>query len=199
MSNNKEELILDVAKRIIEERGFFETTTDEIARRANVAKGTLYIYFKSKDELFLRLIEREYDRITSKLIEIADSDEDAVTKLDIVVEDYLNYMEKNRAFFLSLMYEAPSIKKKGIKEQMFKNARVVEDNLRKIVEQGVKGGVIREDVEVSVIISAIIGTLSRVIFHGIHFEKEKSLLSFKDGIMKIIFSGILKEKGGDLW
>ncbi len=196
---NKEDLILDVAKRVIEEKGFYNTRMDDIAELAGVAKGTLYLYFKSKDDLFTKLMEREYNKVVSGLVQVASSKDDVISKLDAVIEGFLKYMEENREFFLSIMYEAPSIKKDNLRKKIRENNRTIQENLGKLVEEGVREGVIRDDVEVPVIVGSIIGTVSRVVFYAINFDREKSLLSFKDSIMKVIFSGILKEKGGLLW
>ncbi len=196
---NKEDHILDVAKKIIEEKGFHNTRVDDIAERAGVAKGTLYLYFKSKDDLFSKLIEREYNKVVAGLVKVVELKDDVTSKLDAVIEGFLKYMEENRDFFLSIMYEAPSIKKDNLRKRIRENNRVIQETLGRLVEEGIKEGIIRNDVEVPVIVGCIIGTVSRVIFYAINFDRERSLISFKDSIMKVIFSGILKEKGGILW
>ncbi len=196
---NKEDHILDVAKKIIEEKGFHNTRVDDIAERAGVAKGTLYLYFKSKDDLFSKLIEREYNKVVAGLVKVVELKDDVTSKLDAVIEGFLKYMEENRDFFLSIMYEAPSIKKDNLRKRIRENNRVIQETLGRLIEEGIKEGIIRNDVEVPVIVGCIIGTVSRVIFYAINFDRERSLISFKDSIMKVIFSGILKEKGGILW
>src|SRR5579875_853514 len=57
------ELILNVAEEVFEERGYHETTMDEIAARCGVAKGTLYQHFPGgKDELITALFERHLEQ-----------------------------------------------------------------------------------------------------------------------------------------
>ncbi len=196
---NKEALILDVAKEVIAERGFSQTRMDDIAQRANIAKGTLYLYFKSKEDLFTKLVESEYDKVLKGLDTIFNKDDDVITKIDAFVEGFLKYMENNRGFFTSIMFEAPSIKKKDIKERVFEKNRLINEKLKDVIRTGIDEGIIRNDIEITVILSAIFGLVSRVVFYAIHFEKEKPLISYKDSILKVIFSGILKEKGGILW
>jgi len=58
---NKEEkmnLIMNVAEKIFVEKGYEEATMTEIAKRANLAKGTLYLYFSSKKDLYFTSVER---------------------------------------------------------------------------------------------------------------------------------------------
>ena len=198
-NKSKEDMILDVAKKVIEEKGFHNTRMDDIAVGAGVAKGTLYLYFKSKEELFAKLMDREYNKVLKSLLEVVSASDDVVSKIDAVIEGFLRYMEENRGFFLSIMYEAPAIKKGHMKEKMREKTRVVNEGMKRLVEEGIKEGIIRDDVEIPVLVSAIIGTVTRVIFYAINFEKERSLITFKDSILKVIFAGILKEKGGILW
>src|SRR5437868_7447842 len=64
--NDKRARILDAAVRVFAERGFFGATVAEIARAAGVADGTIYLYFKSKDDALWR---RFNERITELLAE----------------------------------------------------------------------------------------------------------------------------------
>jgi AcrR family transcriptional regulator len=63
--------ILSAAESIFAEKGYYETRMDDIALKAELSKGTLYYYFKSKDEIYVRLLETEskkvYEGIKSRL------------------------------------------------------------------------------------------------------------------------------------
>ena len=61
----KREQILDGAKRVFTRLGFDAASMNDITREANVSKGTIYVYFANKEELFEALIERERQRIFS--------------------------------------------------------------------------------------------------------------------------------------
>ena len=54
----REQLILQAAEELLVERGYHETSIDEIAARVGVSKGTIYLHFQSKDDLILALFER---------------------------------------------------------------------------------------------------------------------------------------------
>ena len=68
-AGDKRERILDAAERIFARRGFFHARVSEIARDAGVADGTIYLYFKSKDDLLITLFESRMERITAELAE----------------------------------------------------------------------------------------------------------------------------------
>src|SRR5205085_10875029 len=58
LRQERAELILDVAEEVLAEKGYHDTSMDEIAARAGVAKGTLYQHFPSKENLVFALFER---------------------------------------------------------------------------------------------------------------------------------------------
>src|SRR6266853_3156193 len=57
--NDKRARILDAAVKVFAERGYFSSTVAEIARAAGVADGTIYLYFKSKDDLLLSVFDEK--------------------------------------------------------------------------------------------------------------------------------------------
>ncbi|MCG8423203.1 MAG: TetR family transcriptional regulator [Proteobacteria bacterium] len=64
---DKRERILDAAERIFARNGFYNARVAEIARAAGVADGTIYLYFKSKDDLLISLFESRMERVTGEL------------------------------------------------------------------------------------------------------------------------------------
>src|SRR5262247_3903339 len=64
---DKRERILDAAERIFAQHGFFAARVSEIAKEAGVADGTIYLYFKNKDDLLISLFESRMDRVNSHL------------------------------------------------------------------------------------------------------------------------------------
>lgn len=64
---DKRKLILDAAERVFAKRGFFAARVSEIAKDAGVADGTIYLYFKSKDDLLISLFERRMQQVNETL------------------------------------------------------------------------------------------------------------------------------------
>lgn len=66
-AGDKRERILDAAERVFAQHGFFAARVSEIAREAGVADGTIYLYFKSKDDLLISLFESRMERFNQLL------------------------------------------------------------------------------------------------------------------------------------
>src|SRR5712675_1273665 len=90
-SENKRNAILDAATRVFAERGLTAAPTSEISRQAGVAEGTLFTYFKTKDELINAL----YREIKLELADAMMSDfprkKNVRTKLQQVWDRYVNW------------------------------------------------------------------------------------------------------------
>ncbi|RKX69166.1 hypothetical protein DRP53_09040 [candidate division WOR-3 bacterium] len=61
----KQEIILNAAEKVFMEMGYSRATMERIARKAGVAKGTVYLYFKNKEDLFISLMSRQMKHIVS--------------------------------------------------------------------------------------------------------------------------------------
>ncbi|HEY1349608.1 MAG TPA: helix-turn-helix domain-containing protein [Ktedonobacteraceae bacterium] len=81
----REALILQVAEEILSEKGYHETSVDEIASRVGIAKGTIYLHFPSKEELVGALLVREVRQLLVRVGEIALSERCASQRLEAVL------------------------------------------------------------------------------------------------------------------
>lgn len=70
----KREQILDGAHRVFMRMGFDASSMNDITREAGVSKGTLYVYFKNKEDLFAAIIQRQKSKIFEKLREILEEE-----------------------------------------------------------------------------------------------------------------------------
>jgi AcrR family transcriptional regulator len=91
--------ILAAARRLMDNRGMDALTMDEIAQTAGVAKGTLYLYFQSKDELIQALLSQVGEAMAQDLEAILSKAAPPAEKLRQVAVLLLNYVEKERALF----------------------------------------------------------------------------------------------------
>ncbi|MBN2213570.1 MAG: TetR/AcrR family transcriptional regulator [Bacteroidales bacterium] len=74
-------LIVEAATKFFSRYGFRKTTMDEIARHIHKAKGVLYYYFKSKEELFNEVLKQELNHVKAELSKITGSHEDSLAIL----------------------------------------------------------------------------------------------------------------------
>jgi AcrR family transcriptional regulator len=89
------ERILDTAGRLFGSRRFHEVRMEDIAAEAEVGKGTLYRYFRDKDELFLALLERAARQLIERVQAETASVPGARAKLVVMTDTIIRYFEMN--------------------------------------------------------------------------------------------------------
>lgn len=86
-SVNKREKIINVSLNLFLNKGFNETTIDEITKLANISKGSFYTYFKSKEELLEKIIENLIENIEERFYEITKNEMSDPIK---ILNDFFN-------------------------------------------------------------------------------------------------------------
>lgn len=81
----RQALILQVAEEVLMEKGYYETSIDEIAARVGIAKGTVYLHFPSKEDLFAAIFERDMENIMGRVEEIISTDRTARAKMEAIL------------------------------------------------------------------------------------------------------------------
>lgn len=176
--NDKRQRILEGALKAFARKGFYNTKVSEIASEAGVADGTIYLYFKNKDDLLISLFEDRMEWVIERLeTELADSPGDVFEKLRQVVDMHfkLALEEPDLAEFITVELRQSA---KFMKE--YKNPRFL-DYLRileRIVEVGQEQGVVRKDIDPRLFGRALFGALDEVLltltFSKNHQVEEKT-------------------------
>lgn len=105
----RQEEIFSAASTLFAERGFEATTMEDISRKAEFAKGTLYNFFHSKEELFVSMVSNEFDKLMALMQTTIDSQTTPPEKLKQIISTQLAFFEKNKDFFKLLITETEKI------------------------------------------------------------------------------------------
>jgi TetR/AcrR family fatty acid metabolism transcriptional regulator len=157
----KRERILDAAIKVFAAEGFYNAKVSQIAHEAGVADGTIYLYFKSKDDLLINLFEDRMEMVNANLREAIETESTAVARLRRIVKLHLELVEQNRdmAEVISVELRQSS---KFIRE--YSNPKFAEF-LRTIagaVVEGQRTGELRTGIDPYVFARALFGALDEI-------------------------------------
>ncbi len=96
--------IIDAAERVFFSKGLAQSTMDDIATDAELSKGTLYLYFKSKEELYLAINERGLKILTEMFSEAISKKKSGLDKVRAIGEAYFNYSQQHPDYFNAMLY-----------------------------------------------------------------------------------------------
>lgn len=94
---------MEAAGEVFAQKGFHATKMEDIARTAHIAKGTIYLYFSTKKELFSSLFEHSLDLVEGKVNEVTRNEANPILALENVLEALLEVARKKREFFRLIM------------------------------------------------------------------------------------------------
>ncbi|MCB0302666.1 MAG: TetR/AcrR family transcriptional regulator [Calditrichaeota bacterium] len=100
-------MILDAAERLYFGQGIEATTMDDVAEEAELSKGTLYLYFKNKDDLSHGIYLRGLTALKSFFQEAIDSRERGIEKVRAIGEAYFRFSREHTDYFNSMMQLRP--------------------------------------------------------------------------------------------
>jgi len=100
----RQELILDVAEETINKHGFDGATMDEVAEKAEVAKGTLYIHFESKAHIYLAISERGSRKLNDQMAKVLTKDLSGLKMVENLGATYLNFIKENPQYYHAFNY-----------------------------------------------------------------------------------------------
>ena len=101
----KREAILDAAVVEIARHGYYQTTVAMIARRAGVADGTIYLYFKNKDDILVQFFSYKTKQVFERFREGVDSQESAIEKLRSLIRRHLEAFQQDRNMVVTAAYK----------------------------------------------------------------------------------------------
>jgi TetR/AcrR family transcriptional regulator len=114
----RREEIIGAAQKVFFEKGLQPATMDDIADAAEVSKGTLYLYYKSKEDLYLAVVLRGMEILYEMFLKITESDQPAIAKIGLIGDAYLEFFRNHRKYFLMMdFYETPQFHKQ-VSEEM---------------------------------------------------------------------------------
>jgi len=187
---DKRAAILNAATGVFAEKGFFNSKVADIAKAAGVADGTVYLYFKNKDDVLHSIFDRAMEEFIGdgrRELERLSKPED---KLRRIAELHLERLGADREMAIVFQVELRG----SIKfMQEFSAAGFSEylDIIRKTIEEGQKDGVFRTDLKPVVCAKIFYGALDEMVTNWIISNKSYQLAPMANEVLKIFFGGVL--------
>jgi TetR/AcrR family fatty acid metabolism transcriptional regulator len=190
--NAKKEEILHAAMQVFARKGVVKTKIVDIAESAGIGKGTIYEYFRSKEEIFAAAFQSFFGNIEKGVIEAMNVTDDPIEKLKNLIEvSFSNVMETGGEFHSIIMdFWAEGIRNKDDQVLQILDLNFIYSEYRKLITEilldGMEKGVFRP-IDIQVISSMFIAALDGIYLQHI---MDNSLFDLKE-ISKILLDAFL--------
>lgn len=203
----RKESIIDAAEEVIRSKGFNNSTMDEIAEKAELGKGTLYLYFNSKTSIYLAICERGSRLLNQKMAKVITMDLNGIEMVEEMGHIYLDFIQMNPIYFHAFNFFENSLSENkliesGIVDELQEQGVEAMTYIVRALQIGMQDGSIRDTYDPRELGIIFWGASRGVIQVAFMKENRKSLKILSDvkfslqslvnSFIEIIGSGIKK-------
>ena len=186
---DKREAILRAAIKVFAQKGYFNSKVADVAKEAGIADGTVYLYFKSKDEILHSIFDRAMEEFISEgkreIAEISAADK----RLRRIAQLHLERLGADRD--LAIVFQVELRGSTKFMEE-FSGGGFAEylDIIKKTIEAGQKTGVFRKDLKAITAAKILYGALDEMVTNWILSKRAYPLAPMADEVLKVFFGGV---------
>lgn len=193
----RKKAILKAARREFFEKGFSAVTVERIAHRAELSKGTVYLYFKSKEEIYARILLNDIDIFHDRVKSIFHDSETASQTLRRFCDFYVDFFLNDRELFrivMAFMTQGKTFNlSEKVRSDIVKATNQTINVIEKIFRAGIDGGEFASGINVRQCRNVLWGLLNGVI--ALHLFTGKAS-TIEDRIRSTVETGLDLLLGG---
>ncbi len=189
---DKPQQIIDAAVRVFARNGFYNSRVSDIAREAGIASGTIYLYFKTKDEILVTLFREKMAGFVGVLRKEVAGEPDPPAKLRRLVRLHFETLEAHPDMAEVVQVEL----RQG--QKFFRGASAHEisayfDLIGSVLQEGVEAGVFRRDLPVKVATKMLFGAMDQVTTSWVLGKRGYRLADAAEPVANIFLKGVTRD------
>jgi TetR/AcrR family fatty acid metabolism transcriptional regulator len=159
--NNKKTLIINAAIKVFAQKGFYTANVADVAKEAGVADGTIYLYFKSKDDLLISLFETKMEEILERFNSLINSPKNAKEKLRDFIYLYFQLITEDQNLAEIFQVE---LRQSGKFLKDYHNQKFIDflNLIGNIIHQGQNDGLYKKEISIHTMKLIIFGALDEL-------------------------------------
>ncbi|KZE81737.1 MULTISPECIES: TetR/AcrR family transcriptional regulator [Paenibacillus] len=185
----KYNLILDAALKVIAENGYHNAQVSRIAKEAGVADGTIYLYFKNKEDILISLFQKKLGDLVGQFhssINETDSADEALRK---ICEIHYTMLEQNvdLAFVTQIELRQSSLE---LRKEIGLVVKTYIELIEKVLRQGIEEGIFRANLDVKLTRLLVFGSMDEVVTSWLIAGRKYSLAAQVEKTVEFFIQGL---------
>jgi len=186
---DKYQRILDAAIAVIGEKGFHNSRVSDIADRADVADGTIYLYFKSKEQILMAALDSAFEAFLRQAKKEMSGLDDAPAKLRTLARLHLRKLSNNRNLAVMLQTELRQ-SAKFLAEFSQRELKGYFNLIREVIREGQQQGSIRREISDKIAAACLFGAMDELVTAWVLSSREQDLVAAADPVVDLLLSGM---------
>jgi len=190
----KRDAILRAAIKVFSENGYFNSKVSDIAREAGVADGTVYLYFKNKDDILHSIFQHAMSIFIAEAKKELEKTDDPADKLRKIAKLHLEKLGKDRD--LAVVFQVELRGSTKFMEEFSTSAFAEYLNIiKEAFIEGQQKGIFRSDLNPTVCAKILFGALDEMVTNWILSKKNYPLVPMSETVISVFFNGVLNRQG----
>ncbi|MBP2077397.1 TetR/AcrR family transcriptional regulator [Oceanobacillus polygoni] len=191
MKNNKPKYnqIIEAAVKVIAENGYHGSQVSKIAKAAGVADGTIYLYFKNKEDVLVSVFEEKMGEFIKRIEESTNLKQNANEKLFTLIQMHFEQLsaDYHLAIVTQLELRQSNYDLRIQINNVLKRYLTVLDN---ILKEGIEQRLFRDDITIPLVRQMIFGTLDEIVTNWVMNEQKYDLKSQVPAVHDLLMKGL---------
>ena len=185
----KRRRILRAAIEVFARKGYFAARMTDVAKAADVADGTLYLYFEGKEHLLISVFDDFMGSFVERLRTEVAKVEDPIDKLRKIVSVHLETLGADRELAHVMQIETRHSRRFM---NLFTRGGLGEyfQLIREIVEEGQRSGTIRDDIRPGLAINVVFGAVDEAVTSWLLVDEPGELIRHQEALLKLLCEGM---------
>ncbi|KAF1681473.1 fatty acid metabolism transcriptional regulator FadR [Bacillus sp. SKDU12] len=181
--------IIDAAVEVIAENGYHQSQVSKIAKQAGVADGTIYLYFKNKEDILISLFKEKMGQFIERMEEDIKEKTTAKEKLALVISKHFSLLadDHNLAIVTQLELRQSNLELRQKINEVLKGYMNILDN---ILTEGIQSGELKEGLDVRLARQMIFGMIDETVTTWVMNDQKYDLAALSDSVLELLASGI---------
>lgn len=191
-NGDKHQKIIKAALKVFAKKGFYNSRVSEIAKEAEVADGTIYLYFKNKDDILISVFESEMKKMINSMKKELDKCKDPIEKVKMFAFQHLNMITENQDWAEVAQVELRQ-SSKFMREYVKDHYMDYLNIFAYIIREGQERGVFKENINTGIAKRAFFGALDEMgRYWVLSVAKRYSVDETAKQISDIFIKGVIK-------
>ncbi|MFU0792167.1 TetR/AcrR family transcriptional regulator [Cerasibacillus sp. JNUCC 74] len=185
--------IIEAAVQVIAENGYHASQVSKIAKKAGVADGTIYLYFKNKEDILISVFEEKMGQFINRISDEIKKKDNANDKLYVLIQMHFRQLSEDPHLAVVTQLELRQ-SNPALRIQINKVLKPYLAVIDSIIQEGIEEKIFRNKLNITLVRQMIFGTLDETVTNWVMKERKYNLVQQALEVHTLLTEGITSEK-----
>ncbi len=193
MQSTKEKIV-KVGAQIIAYEGLKTFTAKKIGEKLGISDAAVFKHFPNMDSIAQEIITRYTTECLRRTDEAIAKGKNAIEKLALIIEGHIDLLEETKGISPIMCFEFSRSNKRKLKKMIFDFLNTYAGKVASVIEEGIKEGTIRKDIDIEEVSFSFIGMMQGKVFQWFIRGRKGKIVKDRESLKKMLLEGLVNRR-----